>query len=149
MKEPSLTARPDMSKPIQSVVSSGGVIQNGEGRILLLKRKQEGTWVLPKGRVEPGESLRETAIREVAEETGLKDLRVIREIGLVRYLFFWRPDNVNYRKTVHYFLMKLNGSSETIKMEPDFSEYVWQTVEDAIKLLTFENDRRIVRSISN
>jgi 8-oxo-dGTP pyrophosphatase MutT (NUDIX family) len=148
VKEPSLTARPDPGKPIQSVVSAGGVILDAEGRVLLLRRKQEGTWVLPKGRVEPGETLRQTALREVEEETGLKNLRIMREIGLVRYLFFWRPDNVNYKKTVHYFLMRLNGQSE-IKMEPDFGEYAWRTTEDAIKLLTFENDRRIVRSISN
>jgi hypothetical protein len=83
----------------------------------------------------------------VEEETGLKNLRVVREICLVRYIFFWRPDNVNYKKTVHYFLMKLNGQNE-IKMEPEFSEFVWRTTEEAIKLLTFENDRRIVRSIS-
>jgi 8-oxo-dGTP pyrophosphatase MutT (NUDIX family) len=148
VKEPSLTARPDPGKPVQSVISSGGVILDAEGRILLLRRKQEGTWVLPKGRVESGETLRQTALREVEEETGLKNLRVLREIGLVRYIFFWRPDNVNYKKTVHYFLMKLNGQNE-IKMEPDFSEFVWRTTEEAIKLLTFENDRRIVRSISN
>lgn len=148
MKEPSLTGRPDPGKPVQTVTSSGGVILDAEGRVLLLRRKQEGTWVLPKGRVEPGETLRQTAIREVEEETGLKNLRVMREIGFVRYIFFWRPDNVNYKKTVHYFLMKLNGQDE-IKMEPEFAEFVWRTAEEAIKLLTFENDRKIVRSISN
>ena len=121
-----------------------------ENRVLVLHRKQEGTWVLPKGRVEPGESLRQTALREVEEETGLKSLRIVREIGLVRYIFFWRPDNVNYRKTVHYFLMRLNGAPATeLKLEPDFSEYVWSPIDDAVKQLTFENDRRIVRSISN
>ncbi|MDD4308051.1 MAG: NUDIX domain-containing protein [Thermoplasmata archaeon] len=147
MKEPSLTARPDPGKPVQSVTSSGGVIQDKDGRILILKRKQEGTWVLPKGRVEPGETLRQTALREVEEETGLNDLMIIREIGLVRYIFFWRPNNVNYRKTVHYFLMKLHRGAEAIKIEPDFSEFAWHPVEDAVKHLSFENDRRIVRSI--
>ena len=146
MKEPSLTARPDPGKPVQSVISAGGVILDSEGRVLLLRRKQEGTWVLPKGRVEPGETLKQTALREVEEETGLKNFKIIREIGLVRYIFFWRPDNVNYKKTVHYFLMRLNGQNE-IKMEPDFAEFAWRNTEEAAKLLTFENDRRIVRSI--
>ena len=149
MREPGLTARPDPSKPVQQVTSAGGVILNGDSRVLILHRRQEGTWVLPKGRVEPGESLRETALREVREETGLKDLRVVKEIGLVRYVFFWRPDNVNYRKTVHYFLMRLNGSAgDDMKLEEDFSEHSWGTVDEAMKLLTFENDRRIVRSIT-
>ncbi len=148
MREPPLTARPDPSKPTKPVTSAGGVILDSEGRVLMLHRKQEGTWVLPKGRVEPGESLRQTALREVEEETGLKDVKVVKEIGLVRYMFFWRPDNVNYRKTVHYFIMRLNGSAaDSIKLEEDFSEHAWRPVDEAAKLLTFENDRRIVRSI--
>ena len=149
MKEPALTGQPDPGKPVHTVTSAGGVILDAENRVLLLRRKQEGTWVLPKGRVEPGESLRQTALREVEEETGLKNLRIIREIGLVRYIFFWRPNNVNYKKTVHYFLMKLNNGENELKMEPNFSEYAWQKADEAAKLLTFENDRKIVRSIVN
>ena len=149
MKEQSLTGRPEPGKPTQPVTSAGGVIMDPGNRVLLLRRRQEGTWVLPKGRVEPGESLRQTALREVEEETGLSDLRILREIGLVRYVFFWRPDNINYRKTVHYFLMRLNGGDPQLKIEEDFVEHAWMRPEEAAKQLTFENDRRIVRSIAN
>jgi 8-oxo-dGTP pyrophosphatase MutT (NUDIX family) len=145
----SLTGRPDPGRPTRPVTSAGGVILDDSRRVLVLRRRQEGTWVLPKGRVEPGESLSQTATREVEEETGLKGLRVMREIGLVRYVFYWRPDNVNYRKTVHYFLMRLNGGSSELKMEDDFSEHAWLPADEAARQLTFENDRRIVRSISN
>jgi len=147
VRDASLTGRPDPNRPTQPVTSAGGVILDRGNRVLVLRRKQEGTWVLPKGRVEPGEHLRQTATREVEEETGLKDLKVIREIGLVRYQFFWRPDNVNYRKTVHYFLMRLNGGDPALKMEDDFAEHAWLPPEEAAKQLTFENDRRIVRAI--
>ncbi|MBA3045934.1 MAG: NUDIX domain-containing protein [Candidatus Thermoplasmatota archaeon] len=149
MKEPSLTGRADPGKPTHPVTSSGGVILDSEGRVLVLRRKTEGTWVLPKGRMEPGENLRQTALREVQEETGLSELKIIREIGLVRYIFFWRPENINYKKTVHYFLMKLNNGKEPeMKLEPNFAEHSWTPVDDAVKLLTFENDRRIVRAIT-
>ena len=103
--------------------------------------------MLPKGKTEPGENLIQTAIREVEEETGLKNLKVIRQIGLVRYVFLWRPDNKNYKKTVHYFLMQINGTEQEMLLEPDFSTYAWETPADALKMLTFENDRRIVKSI--
>ena len=105
--------------------------------------------MLPKGKTEPGENLIQTAIREVEEETGLKNLKVIRQIGLVRYVFLWRPDNKNYKKTVHYFLMQINGTEQEMALEPDFSTYAWEMPADAVKMLTFENDRRIVRSIVN
>ncbi len=145
-----LTSRPDPAKPVKSVISSGGVIQNHQGEVLILRRRSEGTWVLPKGRVEPGEDLRQTALREVEEETGLSEIKIIREIGLVRYVFFWKPDNVNYKKTVHYFLMKvITDKIPEMKLEPDFAEHAWTSVDDATKTLTFENDRRIVRAIVN
>ena len=149
MTEKQLTGRPDPSKPTEPVTSSGGVVLNNDNHVLILRRKQEGTWVLPKGKMEPGETLVQTAIREVQEETGLADLKVIREIGLVRYVFLWRPDNKNYNKTVHYFLMQINGTEQEMKLEPDFSTFAWETASDALKMLTFENDRRIVRSIAD
>ena len=119
-----------------------------DGHVLILRRKQEGTWVLPKGKMEPGETLVQTAIREVEEETGLKDLKIIRQIGLVRYIFLWRPDDKNYKKTVHYFLMRINGTEQEMVLEPDFNTCAWEMPSKALKMLTFENDRRIVRSIA-
>ncbi|KYK29015.1 MAG: hypothetical protein AYK23_05330 [Candidatus Proteinoplasmatales archaeon SG8-5] len=141
------TGRPEPSKPTELITSAGGVVMDPQDRVLLLKRRVEGTWVLPKGRVEPDETLTQTALREVKEESGLANLSIDRKIGLVRYTFFWRPEEVNYEKTVHYFLMRLNGDPASIDLEPDFVESTWASVEDAMKLLTFENDRRIVRSL--
>ena len=149
MTEKQLTGRPDPTRPTESVISSGGVVLNPDGHVLILRRKQEGTWVLPKGKMEPGETLIQTALREVEEETGLKDLKIIRQIGLVRYVFLWRPDDKNYKKTVHYFLMRINGTEQEMVLEPDFSKYAWEVPSEALKMLTFENDRRIVRSIVN
>jgi 8-oxo-dGTP pyrophosphatase MutT (NUDIX family) len=147
MASQSPTGRPDPSKPTVLITSAGGVVMDRRERVLLLKRRVESTWVLPKGRVEEGETLTSTALREVAEESGLEDLAIKRKIGLVRYTFYWRPEEVNYKKTVHYFLMKLDGDSAEVALEPDFVEFTWARIEEAVKLLTFENDRRIVRSL--
>jgi hypothetical protein len=59
------TGRPDPSKPTELITSAGGVVMDLQERVLLLKRRVEGTWVLPKGRVEPDETLTDTALREV------------------------------------------------------------------------------------
>ncbi len=141
------TGRPEPSKPTTPVTSAGGVILDSDNNVLVLKRRAEGTWVLPKGRRESGETLENTALREVWEETGLEHLHVERKIGMVRYTFYWRPEEVNYRKTVHYFLMRVEDGSDDLKPEEDFIEHSWAPFEEALKLLTFENDRRIVRSL--
>ena len=146
MSTQSPTGRPDPGKPTELITSAGGVVMDSANRVLLLKRRTEGTWVLPKGRVEPEETLQSTALREVEEETGLAKLKIERKIGMVRYVFYWRPEEVNFKKTVHYFLMSADNGAE-IKLEPDFAEFTWANLEEAMKLLTFENDRRIVRSL--
>lgn len=139
-----LTGPPMPDKPVKPVTSSGGVIFNDDGRVLILRRKVERTWVLPKGRVEEGETLRETALREVEEETGIPSPEILQEIGLVRYIFFWHPDDVNYNKTVHYFLMRVPNGAE-VNTEEDFGEYMWADEAEAVKNLRHENDRLIAR----
>jgi 8-oxo-dGTP pyrophosphatase MutT (NUDIX family) len=142
------TGKPDPNKETKTISSAGGVILDQEDNVLVLKRRLEGTWVLPKGRRESGETLVDTALREVWEETGLENLRVERKIGMVRYTFYWRPEEVNFKKTVHYFLMRVDdGAGSSMKPEEDFIEHRWATLEKGVKLLTFENDRKIVRSL--
>src|SRR5207247_9919332 len=63
---------PRKGSPTQPAASSGAVVVGPGDRILLLRRADEDIWCLPKGTVEPGERLEETAVREVREETGLR-----------------------------------------------------------------------------
>ena len=89
MADQRMTGPPLPDKPFEPVVSSGGLIFNEEGKILILRRKIEKNWVLPKGKQELGETLEENALREVEEETGISNLEIDRHIGLVRYVFHW------------------------------------------------------------
>ena len=89
-------------------ISCGGVVIF-RGKILLLykniKNKYEG-WVLPKGTVEPGEEYKETAAREVKEETGV-DAAIIKYVGRSQYTFSVPEDVVT--KQVHWYLMMANS----------------------------------------
>src|SRR6266508_997804 len=127
--------------PTNPLRSSGAVIVNPEGRTLLLCLEHEGTWSLPKGTVEPGETLEQTALREVHEETGL-EVRLIRPLHEVSYSFYWPPAGVNYHKTVAYFLAEPVGGE--VRPEPGFEEARWVTHEEALRLLRWPNDRDVV-----
>jgi len=132
---------PRKGKPTQPTASSGAVVVGPGDRILLLRRTDEDIWCLPKGTVEPGESLEETAVREVREETGLR-VRLLRPLHKVRYSFFWPPGGVNYDKTVAYFLAEPIGG----RLEPEtgFDEARWVTRDEAMRLLHWKNDKEVV-----
>ncbi len=83
-------------------VSSGGVVVFGN--TILLLRKYNGDWVLPKGRVEKGEKLHTAALREVLEESGVKG-EIIQYIGKVNYKYKNLKEDEIVSKTVHWYLM--------------------------------------------
>ena len=128
-------------KPTASLVSSGAVVARPDGRILLLRREDEEAWCLPKGAVEPGERLEETALREVREETGLR-VKLVCLLREVRYRFYWPPDDTNYDKKVAYFLAEPVGGR--LEPEPGFDEGRWVSRAEASRLLHWQNDKDVV-----
>ena len=98
------------------VVSAGGLVFRRSGDLvetLLCARLRHGyprddaplTWRLPKGTPEPGETVEETARREVQEETGVH-VNVVAPITSIRYFFVGHDDGVRYDKMVHFYLME-------------------------------------------
>lgn len=107
--------------------------------IVLLRHRFGGHWSFPKGHVEAGESERQTAMREVREETGLK----IRLMDGFRESVEYSP-KPGVRKQVVYFL----GSTEEdtlVRQEEEISEIMWAPLEKATDLVSFANDKRLVR----
>ena len=102
-------------------------------------------WSLPKGRVEPGERYRQTARREVTEETGVR-VAVLDPLERVRYYFTDHEDEeVEINKRVHYFLMRYEGGELRPQLE-EVRRVRWVPVEEAERLLVFENERRVFRA---
>ncbi|MDL2334821.1 MAG: NUDIX hydrolase [Chloroflexota bacterium] len=128
--------------------SCGGILlrdNDGTTEICLGRRKRvmgrKGTtWALPKGTPNNGESTDETALREVAEETGL-EVRIVAPVGAIDY--FFTQDGQRIHKTVHYFLMEPVGGSLD-GHDHEFDEVRWMSIDEARRLMSFQTERQIV-----
>jgi 8-oxo-dGTP pyrophosphatase MutT (NUDIX family) len=109
--------------------------------VVLVARHREGLWALPKGTPEPEETLEETAVREVREETGL-ETAVLEALGTVRYYFLNR-DGERVDKTVHHFLLEPTGGSFE-QHDHEFDHVGWYDVHEAQRRLTHRNQLHIL-----
>jgi 8-oxo-dGTP pyrophosphatase MutT (NUDIX family) len=128
------------------VTSAGGVVwrRGEEGlEVLLCGRSAEKMWSLPKGTPEPGETLEQTALREVREETGV-EVEQEGQVGEIKYWFSRPQEGVRYYKTVRHYLMRPIGGDPSFH-DHEFDEVRWFPVEEALRLLTYQNEVRILR----
>lgn len=121
--------------------SSGGVVIFGN-TILLLK-KYNGDWVLPKGRVEKGENIQDTALREVQEEAGVK-AELIKYIGMVHYYYKNLKENETVSKTVYWYLMKSNSMDCTPQKREGFIDAMFVHIDKAQDLVRYEDEKKII-----
>lgn len=136
--------------PAVQETSAGGVIidvHEGRARVAIIARRNRAgriEWCLPKGHVEPGETLEQTAEREVAEETGIIG-RVLVTLGTVDY-WFSTPEN-RIHKMVHHYLLEATGGELTVEGDPDQEaiDAAWFPLDSVHEQLTFPNERRIAQ----
>ena len=129
--------------PFRKRVSSGGVPWDGGLKFLLIRRMEEGLWGIPKGGVEEGETLELTALRELREEAGMKG-KIVCPIKRIRYRFYDSGNEMNFDKTVYFFLVRVRGGK--VKLERGFEDYRWCTYEEACRILHYANDRSVLRA---
>ena len=98
------------------------------------------TWTLPKGTPDAGETVEQTALREVAEETGL-EVRIVEPLPSIEYAFV--QDGTRIRKTVHYFLMEPVGG-DLGRHDAEFERVRWVPFDEAAALLSFATERDLV-----
>ena len=127
--------------------SAGGVVINKKRRVLVVS--QRGTsWSLPKGHIDPGESRLEAAIREIEEESGIRRLTFIKELGSYsRYkIGVEAREDTSELKTIHMFLFTTD--EERLKpADPDNPEARWMRADDVEALLTHPKDKVFFRSV--
>jgi 8-oxo-dGTP pyrophosphatase MutT (NUDIX family) len=134
------------------VVSAGGLVyrrHRGSVEVVLAGRlRQDGemVWSIPKGQVEVGESLRQAALREVQEETGIR-AEIEAELGDIRYVYTAygsRPSGGRISKQVHFFLMRAVGGRFADR-DDEMDAVKWVVIENAEATMTYENERVLLR----
>jgi 8-oxo-dGTP pyrophosphatase MutT (NUDIX family) len=124
--------------------AAGGVIIH-ERQVLLLDRPARGEVRLPKGHVDPGEAVAETALRETAEESGYYELAVVADLGsnLVEFDYEAR----HYARTEHYFLLRKLGDGQQPRPPKDAEQFrpIWVELDEAAARLTYPAEQEVVR----
>lgn len=129
-----------------TATSAGGIVvrfDDGIPSLVVGARRRDPdifTWTLPKGTPNPGETREQTALREVAEETGL-EVRITDVLDSIEYWFIQRGTRIH--KTVHYFLMEPTGG-DLERHDHEFDRVRWVRFDEAAGLLTFETERALV-----
>ncbi len=126
-------------------MSAGGVVYRRGGEaieIVLVARPEQRLWALPKGTPKSGESIEETAVREVSEETGL-DVRIESEIGSISYWYAIAEKRIRVHKVVHHFLMTPVGG-DLAAHDHEYDVVVWLDIHEALARMSYQNECAIV-----
>lgn len=129
--------------------AAGGLVINTAEEILLLFRR--GKWDLPKGKMDPPETPEETALREVTEETGLQNIRIVRKLTDTWHSYphsFYKDKSIEVErqgdpqkdilKQTHWYQMEFTGSELTIpQIEEDIIDIQWIKPENVEKYLKY------------
>jgi 8-oxo-dGTP diphosphatase len=125
------------------VHAAGGVVwrpaTGGAVEILVVHRPKYDDWTLPKGKLEPGETHEQAAVREVEEETGLR-CELGPELPATSY-----TDHQGRPKAVRYWSMQIRGGAFAPTVEVD--EVRWVPVDAAASALTYAHDRAVVDAL--
>ena len=124
------------------VAAGGAVIRKGADgpEVLIIHRARYDDWTLPKGKADHAESIEATALREVEEESGVQP-RIVGELGKSQY------PHENENKVVHWFSMR-EVRSTPFQPNDEVDELRWLSIEEARKLLTYKQDRTVLKSVS-
>lgn len=128
--------------------TAGGVVLNPAGEIAVTCQKGD-SWSLPKGGVDGNETAREAAEREIYEETGLRDLFFVRDLGTYERYRIGRGgvgEDTSQLKRIHMFLFR---TSEQVlhPVDPENTDARWVKRADIVSVLTHKKDKEFIADI--
>ena len=122
------------------VQAAGGVVIDREGNVVLVHRPRYDDWAFPKGKLDPGESFEDAALREVEEETGMR-CRLVRELPPSEY-----RDDKGRSKLVRYWLMEVEDELGFVPND-EVDELRRLPVDAALALLTYDRDHDVLMAV--
>lgn len=133
--------------------SAGAVVFRKNNKIYyLLLHYKSGHWDFPKGHIEDKEEEDKTVKREIEEETGIKDIKIIN--GFKEYIkYFFRKTYEGSKnapwtfKLVNFYLAETK--TKQVKLSDEHLDYKWLVYEDALKQLTYKNAKDILKKANN
>ncbi len=113
------------------IKAGGGVVINSFGKVLLIFRR--GVWDLPKGKQDPGETLAQTALREVREETGIADLRIVEKLNNGYHCYLMSKQRT-LKRTRWYLMQTQNPGQLVLQKEEGIQDAAWFDPRELPKL---------------
>lgn len=137
--------RPTISEVVREP-TAGGVIfrrnpRSGEIEILLIQ-DAKNRWTIPKGHIEEGESAKDTAEREIREETGLQEMKVMNWLGKIN--FRYRRANSLVLMTTEIFLVKALGKNDQLKPEDWMNGIKWFSAKEALDKIEYDDIGKLI-----
>jgi mutator protein MutT len=111
----------DFKSIYKKVQAAGGVVENAEGKILLIFRRD--FWDLPKGKMDKGETKEQAAVREVQEETGIQQIELLEPIQTTYHTFQQKEKRI--LKETFWYKMKTQESTLIPQAEEDIEQAIW------------------------
>ncbi len=125
--------------------TAGGIVyrRNAKGGIeILLIQDAKDRWTIPKGHIEEGESAKQTAEREIGEETGLQEMKVLNWLGKIN--FRYRRQQSLVLMTTEIFLVKALGDTDALQPEDWMNGIKWFSANEALDKIEYEDIGKII-----
>ncbi len=119
-------------KKFKVIQAAGGLVENEKNELLMIHRR--GFWDLPKGKLDKTENLKDCAVREVMEETGLQKVKILKQLTTTYHTYHEGTKHI--LKESYWYLMNANSDQKLIpQTEEDITEIGWKNLNEANKCL--------------
>lgn len=137
--------RPSIEEVVRETTSGGIIFRRNKkdnSLEILLIQDAKNRWTIPKGHVEEGEEPKQTAEREIQEETGLQKMKVMNWLGKVN--FRYRRGHTLVLMTMHIYLVQGLGDTDKLSGEDWLSDIKWLPAQEAIDKIAYEDIGKLI-----